>query len=245
VDATLYARIFAIEDRYWWSVGTRAIFREWLHRGLGTRDARLLDVGCGSGALASELRAMGSVTGVDLSHEAVTLSRRRGLEQLCVGDAQALPVRSASLDAVVATDVVEHADDARVIGEIGRVLRSGGVALVHVPAFPMLWGEHDEAAHHRRRYRRAALRRLLEAQGLRVERLSYVVCLLFPLVLAVRVGKRSLGWLRPRPAPEAEIYELPGWLNALLRTLLDIERVVLRWIDLPVGVSLICIARKP
>jgi hypothetical protein len=119
------------------------------------------------------------------------------------------------------------------------------VLLVNVPAFPVLWGEHDEAARHRRRSRSAALRGLVEEQGLRVERLSHLVFLLFPLVLAVRVGKRWMAGLQAPRAPRAEIYQLPGWLNRSLRAVLDLERLALRWADLPWGVSLVCVARKP
>jgi SAM-dependent methyltransferase len=245
VDEALYGLFFAVEDHYWWSVGTRAIFREWLARALDGRAAWLLDLGCGTGALARELGAMGSVVGVDLSPAAIRFARRRGLERLAVGDAEALCLRSGSFDAVVAADVVEHADDDRVVSEAARVLRPGGVLLVHVPAFPVLWGEHDEVSHHRRRYRRETLRRLIERHELRVERLTYVVSTLFPLVFAIRVGKRWLGRRGSSKRPQPEVYRLPGWLNATLRRLLDVERLFLRWADLPFGVSLLCLARKP
>src|SRR5262249_27626442 len=95
--------------------------------------------------------------GVDLALEAIRLGRRRGLRNVSVGSAEALPFRDDAFDGVAALDIVEHTDDVRTLAEIARVVRPGGVVLVHVPAFPFLWGEHDEVNHHRRRYRRAEL----------------------------------------------------------------------------------------
>jgi SAM-dependent methyltransferase len=244
VDAALYRRFFEVEDWYWWSVGTRAIFRDALAATVRGR-GRLLDVGCGTGALAKELGELGAVVGVDVSTEAIAWSRRRGLGALCVGTAERLPFRSGVFDAVVAADVVEHTDDARTLGEVARVLRRGGTALVHVPALPILWGEHDEVNHHRRRYRARELRAALEASGLAVVRMSYVNSVLFPVVLTARLAKRVVRRLRaPRP-PSPEIYDLPAWANRALLGVLGLERAVLRRWDLPIGVSLLCIARKP
>jgi SAM-dependent methyltransferase len=245
VDTELYARFYEIEDWYWWSVGTRAIFRDWLEAAVGARPARLLDVGCGTGVFAHELGAFGRVVGVDLSRDAIAWSSRRGLAELCVGTAEALPFRSAGFDAVAAVDIVEHTDDARTLGEIARVLKPGGAALLHVPAFPILWGEHDEVNHHRRRYRRAALRAVVEASGLVVERVSYANSLLFPAAAAVRLGKRAARGMRPPRPPAAEIYDLPAWLNRALIGVLGLERALLRRVNFPFGVSLLCLARKP
>jgi SAM-dependent methyltransferase len=245
VDADLYARFYATEDWYWWSVGTRAIFRDWLAAALDTRPARVLDVGCGTGALAHELGGFGQVVGVDLAPEAIAWSRRRGLAVLCVGSADRLPFRTGGFDAVAAVDIVEHTDDTHAVAEIARVLRPGGAALLHVPAFPILWGEHDEVNHHLRRYRRGALRRVVEASGLVVERLSYANSVLFPAAAAVRLAKRAVRAVRaPRPAA-AEIYDLPAWVNRALIGVLSVERALLRRVNFPFGVSLLCLARKP
>ena len=244
MDATLYSHIFAIEDHYWWSVGTRAIFAEWLASSLPRGPVTILDVGCGSGRFMQELSRRGVVHGMDIAPEAIDLSRRRGIERLCVGTAEHLPYRTGSFDAVSAADVVEHVDDRVALTEIVRVLRPGGVALIHVPAFPMLWGPHDVAAHHRRRYRRAEFCRVVAASGLHITRLSYVNCLVFPVAVAVRGGRRLLPGPRHVGPAAADIYDLPRWLNTMLTRMLLLERMAMRRISLPFGVSLLCVARK-
>jgi SAM-dependent methyltransferase len=243
MEPALYEQFDDVEDWYWWSVGTRAIFREWL-AGVVRRGGRILDVGCGTGALTRDLATLGRVVGVDVAPAAIAFARRRAPGALCAGSVERLPFRTAVFDAVAAVDVVEHVDDAPALAELARVLAPGGVALIHVPAFPLLWGEHDVANRHRRRYRRARLVAAVAGAGLAIERLSYVNCLLFPVALAARLAKRGLGAVRRPRAPRAEIYDLPGWANRGLTALLGVERVLLRRVDLPVGVSLLCLARK-
>lgn len=174
----------------------------------------MLDLGCGCGAFLSEIARLGTGFGADVSIDAIAQSRRRGLERLCLARAEALPYATGSFHAVAALDVVEHVEaDTAVLGEIARVLRPNGAALVHVPAFPFLWSEHDVVAHHHRRYRRADLHTAIARAGLVLERESYVNLAVFPLAAAVRVAKRALGLPRSNRPPALEVYALPGWLN--------------------------------
>jgi 2-polyprenyl-6-hydroxyphenyl methylase/3-demethylubiquinone-9 3-methyltransferase len=95
---------------------------------------RVLDLGCGGGLLAEALAKEGAaVTGIDLSERALQTARDHaaagGLRiRYQRGRAEALPCADASFDAVVCGDCLEHVDDLdRVIGEVARVLRDGGV----------------------------------------------------------------------------------------------------------------------
>jgi hypothetical protein len=85
------------------------------------------------------------------------------------------------------------------------------------------------------------LRRKLSLVGYDVERITYYITFLFLPVLLVRfiqsVFKRSVN-------PKTSHIMLPGWINSLLIGILSIERFLLGWINLPFGVSLICLARK-
>jgi 2-polyprenyl-6-hydroxyphenyl methylase/3-demethylubiquinone-9 3-methyltransferase len=98
------------------------------------QQVRLLDVGCGGGILTEELARLGyDVTGIDLAEGAVAAARRHMAEsglavRYRVGSAYELGVPDASIDAVVASDVLEHLHDLpRAVAEMARVLRPGGV----------------------------------------------------------------------------------------------------------------------
>ncbi len=95
---------------------------------------RVLDVGCGGGFLSEEFARDGfMVTGIDPSPTSVDTARRHAAEgnltiDYRVGRGEALPFPDGSFDVVACCDVLEHVDDpGRVIVEISRVLKPGGL----------------------------------------------------------------------------------------------------------------------
>ncbi len=124
---------------------------EWKRRSLDLLEPRpgaaLLDLGCGTGedalALAPRVAPGGRVLGVDRSTAMIAEARRRaggrpGLE-FAEGDALALPVADGVLDGARAERVLLHVDEpARAVGEMMRVLRSGGRIVVAEPDWATL-----------------------------------------------------------------------------------------------------------
>ena len=241
----LYHRL---ETRQWWFRTRREIVRDLVLETHPDRTGRILEIGCSGGLLMEQLRADGyrQVTGIDLSADAVDLCRRKGIPDAHVMDAQQPAFADAQFEVITASDVLEHlADEAGALREWFRILKPGGVLIVFVPAFQLLWSEHDEANKHFRRYRRAELRDRLAAQGFRVERASYWNVALFPAVALVRLARRA----RPhneRAAQEGDLFEPPRLVNMTLTGLLRIENWVMRrGVNFPFGVSAMAVARKP
>lgn len=246
-----YRRMFDLETTYWWFVGRRLLVRDWVAAALRrtpslstepSMERWLLDVGCGTGANTDMLAGFGRVIGTDVSTEALHWSRRRGLSSLARCRTEQLCFADDTFDVVAALDLLEHVDDdLKALAELHRVCKPGGVVIVTVPAYGFLWSAHDEALHHRRRYAPRELHDKLTAIGFEVERLSHFMCGLFLPVLALRWWQS----LRKRGVrPQSDLRPLPGWLNQGLVWLLAGERWLLRWFNLPLGVSLICTARK-
>jgi SAM-dependent methyltransferase len=153
------------------------------------------------------------------------------------------------MDLVLALDVVEHlADDGGCVREMARVCRPGGHALLHVPAFQVLWSDKDELNHHHRRYRRADFIALVERSGLTVERSYFINSFLFPVALARSLGQRIAERIRPRPRggppPSVDhLYRIPEAVNRLMTGLMGLEwRALSAWI--PFGMSFVCVATK-
>jgi len=246
-----YAIMRRVEESHWWFVGRRQIIRSFLQpivcdlktdAGDTKRDTTLnmLDVGCGTGANLEMLSEFGQAEGVDVSAEALSFCQARGLQNVKLGAAEALPYEDNSFDLVTGLDVVEHLDDDLAgLKEMRRVLRRGGRTLLFVPAFMFLWGVQDDISNHRRRYTLKDLKRVVRGAGFEVERATYVNISFFAPILLGRLFMRATG-LRP----ESENNITIGFLNGLMGKLLSAERGPLRYLNFPFGVSIICVARR-
>ena len=243
-----YAIMRRVEESHWWFVGRRQIIRSFLVRlfraqraqGIWQGSVDILDVGCGTGANLEMLSEFGAAQGVDVSAEALSFCRARGLDNVKAGAAEALPYDDNSFDLATGLDVVEHLDDDLAgLREMRRVLRREGRALLFVPAFMFLWGVQDDISNHRRRYTMKRLKRVVRAAGFEVERATYVNISFFAPILFGRLLMRATGL---RPASENNI--TIGSLNGVLGKLLAAERGPLRYLNFPFGVSIICVARR-
>jgi 2-polyprenyl-3-methyl-5-hydroxy-6-metoxy-1,4-benzoquinol methylase len=116
-----------------------AVVRALRDHGIG-RGARVLDLGCGDGALAGVLvRRLGvRVCGVDTEPLAIALARAEFARRALSGDfhlAQGYDIGvDEQFDAVVCSDVLEHVQAPEsMLNEIRRALRAQGVAVLTTP----------------------------------------------------------------------------------------------------------------
>ena len=210
-----------------------------LRGGAGQR--RVLDAGCGTGGNLLHLGSYGRGVGVDLSADATAYSRRRGLP-VARASVAALPFAPQTFDLVTSFDVLYHAwvgDDRVAVGELARVLRPGGLLLLRLPALELLRGAHDEAVQTRHRYQRDEVKALLHGTGLDVARISYCNTLLLPLILVRRTIDRLTG------RHGSDVALLPPLFEWLFRNLLLAEARLMRHVSLPIGASIVALARKP
>ena len=158
-------------------VGPRHDLRERLLLDLfrsGSPGPRVLDAGAGQGTMTVKLEQLGfEVTSTDVSSAAVDRLRRNANGDVHQASVTDLPFDDGIFDGAVLGEVLEHVeDDGGALAEIARVLRSGGVLALSVPANPKLYGPSDEWAGHVRRYARPQLLALCAEAGFGVRRCS-------------------------------------------------------------------------
>lgn len=243
-DPEHFAEIARLEARnFWFRARNRLIV--WALRRFFPGARTFLEVGCGTGfvlaGIAAAFPAL-ELTGSEAAAEGLGFAAQRvpgaALIQM---DARRIPFRS-EFDAAGAFDVIEHIEDDRaVLRAMREALVPGGGLLLTVPQHPSLWSEYDVRAHHVRRYRSRELREKVIEAGFEIVRMTSFVTLLLPLMYASRLAQRA-----PRTDydPLAELKIAP-WLNSLLETVLDAERVLIRaGLSLPAGGSLLLVARR-
>ncbi len=153
----------------------------------GELRGRLLDIGCAGGELAAVLMASGwQVEGVEREAVLVEAAQARGIPVRCADfDREPFPWGSATFDAAVAGEVIEHVIDTdHLLQEVARVLRPGGILVITTPnlaslenrirllvgRYPMWMDYQVQGTGHLRYYTPRILRCQLEQHGFRVER---------------------------------------------------------------------------
>jgi SAM-dependent methyltransferase len=208
--------------------------------------SKILEVGCGTGYMARLLedRYQTDSYPTDLAWRALEYTHQRGLERAIQADVRALPYASRVFDAVVALDVLVHlrpGSEEAAMAELARVLKSGGVLMVRVAALDMLRSRHSQFIHEFQRFTRERLKKLILKHGFEMMRCTYANTFLMPLAL---VKFRIWEPLLRRP-PASGVARMGAVSNRLLeRTLCAEERWLAKGHDLPIGQSLIAIARR-
>ncbi|OGF64212.1 hypothetical protein A2661_00510 [Candidatus Giovannonibacteria bacterium RIFCSPHIGHO2_01_FULL_45_24] len=244
MESRVYDDIYAHEDAFWWYRGMRKISKIILDKYVRGVDNNILDAGCGTGGMLDLLGRYGTVTGVDINPKAVLYANLRKKATILEGNLEKLPCKSASYDLVNCNDVLYHSsisDDKAVLREFARVLRRGGLLLLREPAFDWLQSHHDRMVWTKHRYTRKELIKKLEDNGFIVMKASYVNFFLFPVALVIR--------LLERPFPSCNdhtksLFNVPYWLDRWLYYVLAAEAGLLPYINLPFGLSIVCLAKK-
>lgn len=238
----LYAELYEAEENHWWHRHKRAIAKQILEE-LKPSQGKVLDVGAGGGKLLSELQKKGwQSSGVDLEPKAKLQSQKRNINIQIADATKKIPFRTDYFDAVFAVDSLEHMEnDWRALEEIKRVTKSGGVIYLSVPAYPALFSYWDKMLGHYRRYSREKLELLVTSTGLKIERLTFYLSFLLLPAMIVRQIKRLLN---QNKVSDFQTMFFPWLVKPMLKLLTQAELVLLKKVNLPFGLSLICVCRK-
>jgi ubiquinone/menaquinone biosynthesis C-methylase UbiE len=145
--------------------------------------AHVLEVGCGIGTMTRQLLDHASrVVCIEPNLNCATRAReafadddRVSIRVCHLEECSRVELQAQRFDTVVCVNVLEHIeDDVRALALFRDVVAgTGGRVLVFVPAVQRLYGPHDAALGHHRRYSKRTLRATFAAAGLDVESIRY------------------------------------------------------------------------
>jgi len=238
MERVVYQQMAELDDRHWWYRARRKILAELIRREVRLpADARILEIGCGTGHNLQMLAGFGHVDGLELDEEAAALSEKRLGRKVMRSPLPELDQVPDNYDLIGAFDVIEHIDDDRAaLAAIATKLKPAGKFMMTVPAHPWMWTAHDVANHHRRRYSKRALRSLIENSPMKLERLGYFNSLLFPVAIAERAASKLRG------KDNGDVSLPPAPLNRALEAVFASERYLVGRLPLPPGLSLFAVA---
>lgn len=242
MERKVYEQMAKLDGSHWWFTARRRILDGLIERVVRPpKDARILELGAGTGHNLAMLSRFGTVEASELDPVARELaSERLGREvkEAALPDLSMFP--ADSFDLIALLDVLEHVpDDKGSLAAIKTRLKPGAALLLTVPANPWMWSAHDVAHHHHRRYRRGEIEKLAREAGYEIELLSPFNSLLFPPIAAVRL----LGKLTGKDDSDDA---MPGALvNKTLDTVFGLERSLIGRVPMPFGVSLVAVLRRP
>jgi len=238
VDAE-YGRTYRdLYTRHWWWRAREAALLDLLGTLRPPRGwDRILDIGCGDGLFFDRLLEMGDVEGIE-PDDALVDPRGAHRDRIHIQpfDERFQPASPYSL--VLMLDVLEHLEDpVGALRHAASLLTPTGRLVITVPAFMLLWTNHDLINHHRTRYTKAAFEAVARQAGVRVESEEYWFQWMFLPKVATRVAARVLRVTPAAPRVPA------AWTNGLLYGMSRLERRVLGPLRLPFGSSLVVVCR--
>lgn len=241
MDKQIYQKMRDVENEHWWFVGRRRIVESVIRSIDLPQNAQILDAGCGTGGNLAMLGQFGQVKGMELNDNAREYANSLGLTQVEAGHLpDEMPYANENFDLIVLLDVLEHIDnDCASLKTLESRLSNNGSILITVPAFQWLWGPHDEAHHHKRRYNADQLKQTAGSAGLKIDYISYFNTWLFPLIAPVRLIQNKKRTTSTKLAPP------PKPFNNILTHLFTSERSFVPSVRLPFGVSLIAVLKSP
>ena len=222
-----------LHEKHWW-YQTRARWVLQLLRKFQPASGwnPILDVGCGDALFFDQLAEFGEVQGVEYSREIVNPANPH-FQKIYIGsfDDSYQPGKQFSL--ILMLDVLEHLPDPQsALRRCKELLRPGGSLFITVPAFNMVWTNHDAVNHHMTRYRRATLFPLLQKAGFAIAESAYWFHWTFP----VKLAQRWIEKLFRLPAGNPSIPAPP--VNRILCALCSVDQALLGPLHLPFGTTL-------
>ncbi len=241
-DSSHLNEIAHVESEHFWFRNRRdkicAIFDQYVEK-----DARILEVGAGTGFIAQKIQEKGySIEVSDCYSNGLAFAKRRGIKRLYQFDLFNPPFREL-FDVICLFDVLEHLKEAsKALFCLKQMLKPRGKIILTAPAHMFLWSRDDVIAGHEIRYNKEGLENLFLSCGFTPIHARYFFMLITPLLYLRK-------WMRPDfntpiQSDEKFHFQVPRILNRSLHWLTKFEFLIEKWVLNCFGGSLIAVAKK-
>ena len=184
METSAISEMFEVDESHPW-YKARLVLIERLIQKIANQNSKILDFGCGSGAVAGYLKSFGykNIEGVDVSQACVERTKARGIKAGKINiNLSSLP--SSKYEIIMLLDVLEHVkNDKALLQLLKKFLDLNGQMLITVPAHKLLWRYHDEINLHFRRYSKKELSKLINDSGFEIKYIRWWNSFLFPVFL--------------------------------------------------------------
>ena len=242
MENKIFEEMFNVEAEHWWFVSRRKIITKFIE-GLELKDdARVLDAGCGNGDNLEMLAKHGELFAVERDELAFARAQARLFGKVYKGELpDGFPEEvSKDNDLIVLLDVLEHIDDDhKSLSVLKDCAKDKAKIVITVPAYQFLWTQHDEIHHHKRRYTIKSLKKVVEANGWKIQYISYFNTFLFPLALIDRLIKKLLFSSR-----EEKLVIPNKHINVVFEKIFGFESNFIGKYSFPFGLSIILVAEN-
>jgi len=189
-------------------------------------DAKVLDFGCGSGAVLEMLKDKGfsNIRGADVSESCVALAKSRGLEVNLIKTGS-LELAKQKYDLILLLDVVEHIEnDLDILKILRSSLSDNGRILITVPAHNFLWRSHDDANQHFRRYSKKSLKKLITDANLKIVHLRWWNSIMFLGFLFISIKNKISKRFLKNTMQKKDNFDLPSnFISKIIFKILSFE----------------------
>ena len=239
-----YKNMFEREQTYWWYVGLHTLVYDMLCHQKISKNASILDAGCGTGGLIDFLnqKSYKNLNGFDFSEDAINFCHQRGYKNCFRQDLNTWKPEK-KYDVIISCDVLYHKNiinDKKIISKFKEALNPGGILILNLPAFELLKREHDIVVETKKRYTIKTLKEITKNLELKPILINYRLPLLFVVIL---FSKLLTFFLKKRG--QSDLDSISNFTNnTLLKMNLIENKIICKKIAIPFGSSIFSVLKN-
>ncbi len=205
---------------------------------LKKKELFILNVGCGTGEDTKLIREYGSVYLLDIDKKALELIPNKFSNLKIIANAEKIPCSAEYFDVVCMFGSIEHIqNDKKVIEEVTRVLKKGGLLLMTGPAYQWLYSSHDQALDHIKRYTKKDIQELTKS-WFREVHFSYWNTILFIPVAILKMKDKN-------KEPKLHNVQLPVFVDKIILSILRLDNKAAKYkMHIPFGANFYAVYEK-